>query len=558
MKQFMSLLKLHLKLKFTFPELRYNLRANPKKARRSIGLAILIVFVICYVVAFYGFIAYSILSAAMSIGMGPALLTIAVLAAQIVILFFGIFFMMGLYHTKDMELLASMPIRQSKVFGVKFIMTLISEIGTFALFTVPVFIIYGIQAGMDYAFYLKAIVVVLFGALLPMAVSGLIAALLVRASVFTRRKDLFAIIGGFILFAGLMVGNMLISTSMTQSFVEGGFATSLQSQQALLNAIAGSFPPAAWAASGLTLPGLAGLGWLGLFVLVSLAGAALVAIVAGSMYYSGALAQLESAKRSKAKDVSGEYGRVSSPVYAVFKKEWKVVLRTPVYALNSLFGIVVGPILLIILILGGRGGGNAALGGLGALLKDAAGMVVPLVLTGLMVFVGSMNPASATVVSREGRAFWLAKLIPVSARLQIRGKYWFSLSICFLGVLSTAVLGGIILKLPVLSVLAGAIVAALLGSAVSAMGVMMDMAKPKLIWESEQQAIKQNMNSLFATMLGFVTIGIFAGLSVLLTALNLPEALVWTILIAFSLGAAILFERLMSSKAEKAYSGIDG
>lgn len=555
MKQFMSLLKLHLKLKFTFPELRYNLRANPKKARRTIGMAILIVFVICYVIAFYGFIAYNILDAAMATGMGAALLTIGIMAAQIVILFFGIFYMMGLYHTKDMELLASMPITQGKVFGVKFIMTLISEIGTFALFTVPIIIIYGIKAGADYGFYLKAIVVVLFGALLPMAISGLIAALLVRASIFTRRKDLFAVIGGFILVGGLMVGNMLISTSMTRSLMEGGLAQAVQNQGALLNAIAGSFPPAVWAANGLTLPGWAGLGWLGLFALVSLAGAALVALVAGSMYYSGALAQLESSRRSKAKDVSGDYGRVSSPVYAIFKKEWKVVLRTPIYAMNSLFGIVVGPILIVIMTMGG--GGNGGFAAIGKMLRDAVPVVAPLVLTGLMVFVGSMNPASATVISREGRAFWLAKMIPVSAQQQIKGKYWFSVSITLFGVITTAVLGGIILNLPLLSVLAGAIVAVLLGSAVSAIGVTMDMAKPKLIWESEQQAIKQNMNAFFATMLGFVAIGLFALLAVLLVMSKLPEAVVWIILITVALGMAILFERVMSSKAERAYERID-
>jgi ABC-2 type transport system permease protein len=178
MEQFWTLLKVHLKLKFGFNELRHNFKANPKKARKTLGMGLLILFVICYVLGFYGFVAYSMIDAAKTVHMEGLILAITILAAQLVVLIFGIFYMMGLYHSKDMELLASLPVTPGKVFTVKFIMALLSEIGTFALVTAPIFVIYGAVTGAALSFYLKSIVVILFGALLPMAISGFIAALL--------------------------------------------------------------------------------------------------------------------------------------------------------------------------------------------------------------------------------------------------------------------------------------------------------------------------------------------------------------------------------------------
>lgn len=556
MEQFWSLLKVHLKLRFGFTELRHNLKANPKKARRTIGFGVLILFVICYVLAFYGFIAYSLISAAKSINMAEMVLGTVILSAQVVVLIFGIFYMMSLYHSKDMELLASLPIPPIKAFSVKFIMALLSEIGTFAIITIPIFVIYGVLMGAAYGFYLKAVVVVLFGALPPMVISGLIAALLVRVSVFTRRRDLIATVGGFVLMAGLMIGNMTLSMSLQKGLLSGGLSSMLSDQSALLNTITGSFPPASWAAQGLTQEGLASFMALGLLVLVSLAGAAFIAVVAGKMYFTGALAQLETAKRAKSKDVSTSFSNAKSPVSAVFFKEWRVVLRSPNYALNSLVGIIIGPLMLIMISLSVGGSSNGA-GQLTLLLQGSGILYASLGLCALMIFVVGMNTAAATAVSREGRSFWIAKTVPVSAKLQIKGKFYFGCSIALLGVFTTALTGDIILGLPLLSVIAGAVVALLIGATISAIGINMDMSKPKLFWESEQQAIKQNMNAFLAVMLGFAMIIIFGIAGALLVVSQLPEVLVWLILIALAFLIFIAFERLMSAKADKAYDNID-
>jgi ABC-2 type transport system permease protein len=168
-----------------------------------------------------------------------------------------------------------------------------------------------------------------------------------------------------------------------------------------------------------------------------------------------------------------------------------------------------------------------------------------------------MNTAAATSVTREGRAFWLAKTVPASANLQVKGKFYFGSSIALLGVSSTGIAGGIILGLPLLGVLAAVIVALLIGGAISAIGVTMDMTRPKLYWESERQAIKQNMNAFLITMVGFAIVIVYAITAVLLGSSGLPDILIWVILIAIALLVFIAFEKRMSAKAERAYDNIE-
>jgi ABC-2 type transport system permease protein len=551
MKQFRHLLRLNLRLKYGLLEIRGLWRTDRKKAARKIWVGVAAAVGIAYALAFYIFIADNIFRGAVTIGLQGVLLTAALLAGQLVILFFGIFFMIGLYNTKDMELLASLPVPQGRVFAVKFTMALISEITTFAIFILPVLIIFGVHTGADWTFYFKSILVIILGPALPLAISALIAALLMRATALVKRRDLVAVIGGFILFGGIMVGNILLSSSLSGN-AANMLGNLLKNQTELFNSIAAGFPPTAWAALGLTGNSLSSLGYLGLFAIVSVAAVILAALFAGRMFYSGALAQLEAPRKKDAIYRDQRSRSVRSPAAAIFVKEWKTVLRSPMYALNSLFGIIMGPILIVMMGLGIGGGGNRSLALL-SLLQGNAGLAGAFVVAAVMTFVGAVNPASATCISREGRSRWLCNLVPVPARVQLRGKYLAGLSMSLLGILTTAVAAGFALGIPVFSLIAGALTAALASAAICAIGVAIDLARPKLNWESEQQAIKQNMNAVFTILLSLLLIIILGILAFVMITSGMPAAGIWGVLAGICAVLAVLLYAAMMSKAEKGY-----
>ncbi|MDP2892314.1 MAG: hypothetical protein Q8O09_04180 [Bacillota bacterium] len=549
MNQFWTLFKLNFRLKYGLLEIRNLRRTDPKKAAKKIWLGVAAFIGIAYALGFYIFIADSIFQGAMLVGAQGILLTVALLAGQVVILFFGVFYMMGLYNTRDMELLASLPIPQGRVFASKYAMVLISEISTFAIFIAPILLIFGIRTGADWTFYLKGVLIVVFGPALPMAISALIAALLMRATALVRHKDLIAVIGGFVLFTGLMVGNFLLTSNMQRNpgDIFGNF---MQNQVQLFTSIAAGFPPTAWAALGLTGAGLTGLGYLGLFAGVSLAAVLLVALFAGRIYYSGALAQLEAHKRRDAKYSVKGVGKARKPETAIFFKEWKIVLRSPMYALNSLFGIIMGPLLVVMLSVGGGGNLQALFNALSA---SGSSVVFALIATALMVFVGSINPASATFISREGKSAWLLNIVPVTAKAQVRGKYLAGCSMSFLGILTTATTAVFMLKIPFFSFLPGIVTALFASAAITSTSIVIDLLRPKLNWESEQQAIKQNMNAVFAMLILFALIIILGVLAYALISAQLSEPILWAILIAVSAVFAIVSYRAIMAMAEKGF-----
>lgn len=110
---------------------------------------------------------------------------------------------------------------------------------------------------------------------------------------------------------------------------------------------------------------------------------------------------------------------------------------------------------------------------------------------------GSINMISATAISREGQFFYFMKMIPMSYRDQLNAKAASGIILSLSGILFTIIFAGSYLKLPfylIFILLFFAIIATLFINYIS---LLVDVLRPKLVWESEQAAVKQNMNFLF-------------------------------------------------------------
>ncbi len=110
----------------------------------------------------------------------------------------------------------------------------------------------------------------------------------------------------------------------------------------------------------------------------------------------------------------------------------------------------------------------------------------------------------------------MSKVIPVAPREQAIAKFLHSYVIALLGIGagSAALLAIFRLKASLfLAALAFALVGAV---ALTAIGMIIDLARPLLKWTNPQKAIKQNLNVLLAL---FADLGILAGLGFFITFL---------------------------------------
>ena len=554
MKQFFQLTWLQIKLSSGLTELRAMLRRGGKDTAKAIGtmLAILIGFgAIIGMVAWLLDMLFGVVS--MMPVLQDTLLTVVLLVSMIVVLIFGVVYGMSMYYAKDTEFLASLPIKRGTVFASKFIKTLLGEILIFAVIALPTFIVYALHTHLTAGYILKAVLVLLAGPVIPFALANLIAAVLVRISLFSRHKDKFAVALGLLFFLAYMFGIQFISAKMQTISSEQILALL---NGGLLDGIASAFPPASWAAKSLVYTDASG--WINLLLFIGVAAVALGVClwVAGKMYMKGASAQTETSKTQKKVDLKKLGGKRISQRRAIFNKEWKLIFRSPTYALNSLL-IVAMPLIMVAIMLFTPSlyadGADAEMGMLIAELNAHVEWMpyVVLVIGALGALFCSMNPGPMTVYSREGECVWLPLALPVSGKTVAQGKALFGLS---MHAVSLALLGGALLfaaKIPVWVALAGVVFGLLMALPMLLLDTMMDLRSPNLHWESEQKAMKSNFKAAAEMLLGMVLVGALIALCVWLLIEGIDAWLLIGALSAVMLLVSAGLYALLCSKSER-------
>ncbi|MFZ5974494.1 MAG: putative ABC transporter permease subunit [Bacillota bacterium] len=553
MSGFLTILKMQLRSRYGLSVIKSNYRNDKKAFRKQIGLFILALYGIVALLGTYSFLVYKITELFMSVNQGGQVLIYAFLAILIMILFFGLVVVLGtLFFAKDSEFLSTLPIHQRTVFLSKLAMVYLSELAVSFLLLAPVVIIYGSMAAMGFEYYIKAFVIWLFVPAIPLLIASLLASVFMGFIGKTRHRSLLAIIGGLgglvLLVAVQMAINIMIQTTDRETLIQ-----MLAQPNGMINLMGSSFPPSAWAVNALLLGGFEGIKYLLGFAGLSLVLFAVVIFIANFIYYRGALSQLETLKKLKIVAKSDYAKRQKPPVFAIFIREWKTILRSPAYAINSLTGIVMGFIVMLLPLISTAAIGDKELSSLFQMLRSSNQDIVCLVLAGFMTLFGSINPAASTALSREGKGVWLSNTFPVPFATQVQAKFLFGYSIAAATAFSTG-LGAIIgVGLNILTVVFAFLISLVVLAATTAISLEIDLIRPKFVWNNEMEAIKQNMNSLWAMLLSLVLLALFGGFIYVMTGVIANT--VYITLITLALAAAVFFigYTMLMNTAKKAY-----
>lgn len=498
MKLFFRLFFLQLNQRFGLSSMRAMLRDEKKKTARNLALFALVVFGVASLIAVYTALLSLLLPGFQQLGLDSVFLGLTLLLSMILVFVLGMFYLLGvLFFSKDTEFLTALPIPQRTIFGAKFAQVMISEIASSALLLLPPIIVYGVTAGADVFFWLRGALTLLLVPCIPLALSALIALLLMRFNALWRHRDLLTIVGSVLALLAYMASVMFFSAKIPQYTSPEQITALLSDNEGLLTMAVSYFPPSGWAARGILGDG----GSLALFAAVSAAALAVVILVSDRIYHSGASAQLEAVKSSRKVKLSGDAVRQRGQVSAMFKREWQLVLRSPVYALNGLAMIVMGPIMMLFMVFI-QGASMNGLESVVALISTSTDYtLVFFVLTALFMFFTTMNTALTTTISREGKLFFILRTLPVTPERMIIGKLLFGVSTQAVG---TLLMGGVALvafHLPVWVVVGTVLLSCLASFAPLALSVLPDLHRPKLTWNSETEAVKQNMSGVLGMLI---------------------------------------------------------
>jgi hypothetical protein len=239
-------------------------------------------------------------------------------------------------------------------------------------------------------------------------------------------------------------------------------------------------------------------------------------VVGELIFYKGYIIQSQIAdvprRAAGAGDVSrllDRYGffRVRPRILAMVSREWAILRSNSTFLFQSFSEVVIFPILLVIFRLSAE---NPLQALPASLLESEAWSLscggAAVVLCGI----SSIYPSS---VSREGSLLALSLTLPVRGGAQALSKLLFGLQFTFSAFFLNLILLILIFKMSPSSLLyvvpMGVTALVFFGS----VGVILDIHRPLLVWTHPQQAMKSNMNVLFAIGIDTFTIAL-AGLAV--------------------------------------------
>jgi ABC-2 type transport system permease protein len=92
---------------------------------------------------------------------------------------------------------------------------------------------------------------------------------------------------------------------------------------------------------------------------------------------------------------------------------------------------------------------------------------------------------------------------------------------------------------------------------ISAVGIYIDLMRPKLIWNNPQEAIKQNFNVVIAMLLGFVLVTIFGAIGYFITIFGLNTFAVFGIMLIIILVFSYISILVLKNAAKGALRRIE-
>jgi ABC-2 type transport system permease protein len=503
MRRLLALLAAGLRQNFALAPLKYKVFKQKQDLWLvllfALGLLGLVPLVIGYVMALSHL--FAILK---PMGQETALLTLAILAGELLILVFGLFYVLSaFYFSRDLEFLVALPARPFEVIGAKFGVILVNEYLTAFFVVVPALVVYGVMAARPFSYWPLAALVFLLLPVIPLALSGLLVMAMMRLVNVSRKKDFFILAGSLALLAAVLFLQIgLAGTRSPEKMI--AFFTAPDGLARLLGE---KFPPCIWAARLLGEGFSArGLGYFALFGGISIGVLLLLLWAAEKLFYRGLIGLSEMAARRKKLSTAAlteRFARRRGDWQAILLREWKLMNRTPIFLLNGILSVILVPVMLVFVMRGSAG--DASL----ALLKflGSGDRTVEILFSAVFFAAcGCLNGTASSTFSREGSSFWISKVIPVAPRRQVAGKFLHSYLVAVLGVLGGSLAARLALGLGWKSVLPAALLALVAGVFLTAANMTVDLARPLLTWTNPQRAIKQNLNVLLAMALdaGFV------------------------------------------------------
>lgn len=486
------------------------------------------------------------------LGQASYLLHLGIFSSQFVVLFFGVLYVLSKYYfSSDLNQLVPLPIKPSYIVGSKFATLMFSEYLTSLPIILPFVIIYGIKNGEGILYWIYSIFITLTLPILPLVFASLLVMIFMKYTNIGRKKDLVRVIGAVLVIVFAIWFQLSIQRFALKSVDLGDelFLVLARDSQFLVKKLGIVFPPSMWGTLALAnSQSLNGLLYLLLFLGVSFLSVILMVFLSETIFFDGLIGNIEvavSRGKGKVKDMKKAI-TANKPYLALAKKEVIMLFKTPVYLLNSIGGVIIVPVILVISLITGEESMDPVLGTL-----DLYPHILTLLGAGLIVFLAITNSVGSTTFSREGKNLWIQRVLPIKPRDQVLGRVLSSLTIQLIGIIVLIPALFFIRKISLADILIIAFIGLLGSIPMTQLGMVIDISRPMLVWDNPQKAMKQNLNVLLSMAIGGL---LMAALFFLLRPLVFSTNIIYVyiilagVFIILSLGLYLILVKLVEKQ----------
>lgn len=426
------------------------------------------------------------------------------------IFFFGIFYSQNvLYFANDIEILLPLPFKQSHILGAKFTVALFYEYLTEGIILLPLLIVYGTKSNGSFLYYLYGIILFLILPIIPLSIASFLIMLIMSFTNVGRHKDKLKVIGG--------VSAMFIAVGINSWMQKIGMSTTnpdemlkiLRSGNNSLISISNKIFPGSSIATKALILNSSFQGFINMLMFLGVTAAIVVVFLAlgEKLYFKGIVGISEmSSKREEitSKELVKSVSQNSS-IKTLVIKELKILFRTPTYFMNCILMNFLWPVFILIPIFTQPEiMNNIRITSI--LVRDSKfmGLIAGLSISASLLL-SSSNGITATAISREGKNLFISKYIPVSYTIQLTAKLLSGIIMSIVAILIMLLVGIILIKPPVFLLLVILFLSLPAITFISIIGILIDLNFPKLNWDNEVKAVKQNFNVVITLLIGMIT-----------------------------------------------------
>ena len=396
--------------------------------------------------------------------------------AVILMFFLGIPIIVSVFFfSKDIRFLTALPIEEEKIIFAKLSTVYIYLLAIGAAFILPSIIIYAIKTGISLSLIILGPIAFLLAPLLPLLISSILVLTFNKIIRKSKYKNLLTMVGNMLLIVVIIMMQLNITQKAADPAV---IKNAFLNNESMITLIGLRFPPSIWMTKML----LGSFTNTLYFILINIIFVMALHFLA-RYFFKKSLLTFTEGSRSNGKI---RYKK-ASPGWQLFKRHMLIIIKEPTFLLNALLSMVVPLIIYVIMSFSGQFS-------IEILNSAQIKPFMVLIYSGIMVFPAIVSNISSTVITREGRAFWQTKVLPISDKMNIKYRIMTTLVINLSGSLILGLIGYILLPVNLNMVLVASFFTISLTLFLANIDFKINILRPLLNWSHPTAAVKNNMN----------------------------------------------------------------